>query len=1259
MQKITLCLLSVCLSFTGIQAQQPKITPVSPEAASLSKMINFPVSYNTGIPDIGIPLYEIKTGGLTLPITLNYHAGGFKIQERATSVGLGWSLSSDIQISRTINGLDDFGPMGYISNALIKTYGSCSTCGYPLYTSASPFTYYEAYRIAAGEADGMPDKFYYKLLNKSGSFYFRKTTSGTGYTIVPVPYDNINITLTNGQFTITDTDGTMYYFGGQGVISPGNIAEKATELSESDLTVHSTAFKCTRIENPTKTEAINFMYTAKTPLYFSSANQSVEYFNNPNAGYMNLYYTADAISTAHPGVVTYESLMALIPFYNLSSPKWIEHFGYGKSRFHLPYLNSQNQVVDKTYEFQTNPGVPGQTVYGLALSRIDFNGGSVLFNGTDKINDITVKNALNEEIKTFSLFQSNAPPFNLASAQARNGAGFIGTAYLDSVQCKVNGLSYETYKLKYASKFCFGSHIQGKDAWGYSNSYTSERLADDTSTTIPRQKIIQGFYKGPNGGYQYIPNLTFSFGSSINAENTDITPISRGMLTRIIYPTGGYTTFGYEGNMIRLNLPNHLTRVVMTGGVRIKTISNFDGKDQAPVSQKYYRYGELEDGIGLGINPPRNDTVSATDQSNNLDAYTYTQTTGYLTGPGPIYAGFDFAPVSPSCANRSCLTLRQKEDKTIYQPASYMDYTYPNGAPIYYTKVTEYNQDFGVQTGKKVYTYSNPNDYGAYSYQTVSKIPGTNIDVLQTDGLMGVPTSIQDFKYDKGSYTLVHSKLFSYTKYSKPEQIRVVYSFFTTLYNVIGGSYNGSPMDFYNTTYSFAAGSLSEPFYTYIAGEYGIQVAKLLLSTETERWTTGTDTITTVTNYEYGNNLYVQPSKITASTSTGSRSKAFRYAYDAPGVSVYDQMLSGNRISEAIEEIEMKDNIETARVKTNFGVFNNPAFIAPASVQRSFGGNVLDTVLKYDLYDQRSNPLQVTGKGAQITSYLWAYNYKYLVAEITGETYANATAGINVTALQTNTNDAQIKAIVNAMRTSLPSAMVSTHFYKPLIGISCETRPNGTAVYYDYDPYGRLATIKDNDMHILKKYDYQYIPATSSLANTLYYASSPMMQTYNNLRTIPNGVDTITVNAVQYGGKYLGANWTQLDVTSEETLQSYSSTLPPAANNAQNAATVSIDLGINIWPAHTRSNGVYIDFIKDNSIVYSKKFPSGVNYITLKIQPGEYKIGIRYNENYNGSLTGVSVGLSNGTYYYLKPGDTSQFVNGTVYTITASNMIFQ
>src|SRR5690242_6004533 len=68
--------------------------PPSPDAASLGKYGDIPVGYHTGIPNISIPLYELKEGDVSLPISLSYHASGIRVAEVASWVGLGWTLNA-------------------------------------------------------------------------------------------------------------------------------------------------------------------------------------------------------------------------------------------------------------------------------------------------------------------------------------------------------------------------------------------------------------------------------------------------------------------------------------------------------------------------------------------------------------------------------------------------------------------------------------------------------------------------------------------------------------------------------------------------------------------------------------------------------------------------------------------------------------------------------------------------------------------------------------------------------------------------------------------------------------------------------------------------------------------------------------------------------------------------------------------------------------------------------------------------------------
>lgn len=95
---------------------EPNIIPSSPESSSLGKYGSYPVSPYTGVPSISIPLYELKAGEISLPISLNYHASGIRVDDISSWVGLGWSLNAGGCISVETRGRPDILPKEYDEN---------------------------------------------------------------------------------------------------------------------------------------------------------------------------------------------------------------------------------------------------------------------------------------------------------------------------------------------------------------------------------------------------------------------------------------------------------------------------------------------------------------------------------------------------------------------------------------------------------------------------------------------------------------------------------------------------------------------------------------------------------------------------------------------------------------------------------------------------------------------------------------------------------------------------------------------------------------------------------------------------------------------------------------------------------------------------------------------------------------------------------------------------------------------------------------
>lgn len=99
MKALSFILLSFVLSFTifAQQAELQKVAPLPPEAATIVKYGEIPVGFFTGVANIGIPIFSIQSRDISLPINLSYHSGGNKVEDIASWVGLGWSISVNLQ----------------------------------------------------------------------------------------------------------------------------------------------------------------------------------------------------------------------------------------------------------------------------------------------------------------------------------------------------------------------------------------------------------------------------------------------------------------------------------------------------------------------------------------------------------------------------------------------------------------------------------------------------------------------------------------------------------------------------------------------------------------------------------------------------------------------------------------------------------------------------------------------------------------------------------------------------------------------------------------------------------------------------------------------------------------------------------------------------------------------------------------------------------------------------------------------------------
>lgn len=565
-----LSLYALCILALSAKAQDGYINttisvPPAPTAASLGKYGDVPVGLYTGVPNIGIPLYNIAEGNLSLPVSLSYHSQGFKTEDMASSVGLGWSLNAGGVITRAVKGVpDDFNGDLWGSNVTNFANQQCPTttplysdCRYPSYGYLSTAADVEANSLDMEEAsrnskDGEQDIFYFNFAGNSGSFVFNKDG-------VPKFFSKQNLEITysrntNGdiyKFQVIDGNGTIYYFEDYEVTTSsyshssynsvngnfdGNELFQTDESPNSDFIYPTfqdpfiSSWNLTKIKNATGTHEINFTYVNETQRYKSNFSQQYAY--GPTSNNFSSSCSVASVVCKKISVIT-----------------WSE----GKVTFSY---NHERQDI------------------GCNIPAAYYS-----YSPNYAVTDVGIYTTANTLIKKYVLdynYFGRAPFANPASNTVSN---------FDCNYRKLKLLSVKEYNSalnEYKPPFVFDyntttalepTFTAKKDFWGYQKS---------TSPGSYQSRIPKVYYYPSETKDQYFKSIfsiyqRFSYGGSeVVYGNYDISPEAAGqtafLLTKVTYPTGGSTSFEFEPHQFALFSANKVG-----GGARIKKITDSDG----------------------------------------------------------------------------------------------------------------------------------------------------------------------------------------------------------------------------------------------------------------------------------------------------------------------------------------------------------------------------------------------------------------------------------------------------------------------------------------------------------------------------------------------------------------------------------------------------------------------------------------------------------------------------------------------------------
>lgn len=100
-------LLLVGISQLFAQENTPAVATPSPQAMGSTFSASVPVNKYNGLGTVDIPLTSIQSGGTSKAIGLSYTTTGIKVNQLASSVGIGWQHNAGGVITRIVRGLPD------------------------------------------------------------------------------------------------------------------------------------------------------------------------------------------------------------------------------------------------------------------------------------------------------------------------------------------------------------------------------------------------------------------------------------------------------------------------------------------------------------------------------------------------------------------------------------------------------------------------------------------------------------------------------------------------------------------------------------------------------------------------------------------------------------------------------------------------------------------------------------------------------------------------------------------------------------------------------------------------------------------------------------------------------------------------------------------------------------------------------------------------------------------------------------------------
>lgn len=1116
MKKIIKTFIYICVIINAVnlfaqnnyQFQDPK----TPDVFQFEKYGNIPILKYTGRPSLTIPLWNINYGDISFPLEINYTSNGIRVDEEASRVGLGWYFGTGM-ISQIKIGKDDLHRNNYsqLKMQVVPPDFYWSPYGSQYITHPNPSWFWE------GDTDS-PINFPYNddpnrvwlqpttpnnILNQ---YFAAKVGSdgGCGWINTESVYLSRNGQLKDYKYVLNDSynledvsiDIFQANFFGHKV---SFYKDPSTHLIN---TINNEKYEVELISQPaqpgqlygtnkwiiTAPDGIKYYFNEERKTYYES-NTSFSTLLSNNTSYSTSaentpYFDSDSFNTSHVWEITsiedtkgnsinfnYEDLG-----YNISSSnnnvkaifyRGIQYNHWYPLTNYIPYLDVplRDGFLNPFLSSETTTSSNAIPKFVLTeshsliaqrksvLKEINYGTTKVKFNISDREDIPGDKKIDSVEIQTSDL--SSPESYYNTKKKIDFSYGYFSNNSTDNTQKRLKLLSVKTDEKPYVFSYnpieLPNKNSNSFDYWGFYNG-----MPNTSSITNPFRILYSGIGSLPQNIFGWDNKLLpFVEGIANNSAHPDF--CKAGILEKVIYPTGGSTEFIYELNEFN----NYF-------------FPNFDNKIGLSSTAPYIYTSNYTQNTSKGFGLRVKETIEhANDETfykkkysysggKHIPAYTYPiNMEPYLISSLPDNVG------SPPYSTSYTSTMCQGERTISYSNNNYQTSLLGNGNFVGYDCVTieEENSSSLEHNGKTISYYTNvadvtpiekyaPNSYGTGYSSSNYALFGESIRATNIENGLLIREDVFDensnkIKMDEYEYDLILSP--TSFKYN----VKAIKT--PTTHGYIRSNTQSSPnYETYNE-YLFFYYPLKNP-------------RNILKNKKTTNYFNTGNIISSIENV-YDLNFIPTGKKIKDSNNI--------IFYEENSTMKNDYFYTNQNILNLPETktIWKNGNVESVINYSYYSGSSNSTYLYQMDILPKGSNNPQVLKTTHYKYGFESKLIEFKNENQTSTAIIWGYGHQLPIAKIENATYAQVSSFVEDLQIISNTGtEAALITALNALRTSLPNAMVTSYTHKPLVGVSTITDPKGDTITYIYDSFNRLKEVKDKNGNKLSENEYHYRP---------------------------------------------------------------------------------------------------------------------------------------------------------------------------------------